>query len=142
MEILYGFKSKIWPIDKSTKIILDNFADRNHLSLSLVNATIWLDECQKWNDSSEAKNCIQVTYYTDPVSFNMLSSKYVYPMICKRTDAFEPNPLYAESLHEYLTWCAKCTSTFNEMPYDVKMLRHITNAENALIELEMVSTIV
>ena len=143
MKILYGFKSKTWPLSKCIMTALNNFAYNNLLATTAVNATIWTSIDQNKN-ADHLDNIIQVTYYDNVPNQSIVHLKYVYPLVAKPVDAFEDDLFYANSIEEYFAMCSRCSSVFSEFSTEFKsgkILKYVTNAENALIELEMTSAV-
>lgn len=83
--LLSGFESPEWPLKKSVRDILNKFAWSNGMFVSAVNASIWQD-----NTYRDEVQYIQVTFFEDENCINTLSTHFIYPMVRKSVDKFDP----------------------------------------------------
>ena len=143
---IVGFKSLKWPLTNAMKSILNRFAQSNDLFVSAINASIWQD-----NVHADTTQFIQVTFFEDEEYVNSFSYQFIYPMIVESVDKFDAVQLnfldssyYACSLKDYFEMCSRPMSFFtrtSDYLQSGKILKTIDNADNALIELDMLSAV-
>ena len=135
LSAIIGFKHDMWPLEAYVNDILHAFARCNNMTVSALNAAIWLD---KHNDGeASCKNA-----YVNVSFFNVKSisriNDFAYPYAYTPTSYDVCEDWYAKSFADYLKLCADSRSMFKNIR--TTSTQPIAGADCALVEYDLKSS--